>query len=457
MIRKSDNVRSFPLNTIAFHTLGCKVNQYDTQAMRELFLAAGYEAVPFDGPADVYLLNTCTVTGTGDKKSFQLARRIKREHPDSLLILCGCLAQKLGEELLSRTGADLVIGTQYRGEAVTLLEKVRREGKPLCAVSPLLPGMPFEPLNITDVSERTRATIKIQEGCSNRCTYCIIPSVRGPIRSRPLDDLRREVIRLRDSGYVEIVLTGIHLASYGLDFPASAPDLRKASSGSSLLDAIRTVHDVEGIQRIRLGSLEPVIATEEFCQALKLMPKVCPQFHLALQSGSDSVLARMKRRYNTSQYLRAVDNLRSVYPHAAFTTDILTGFPGETEAELNETRAFIEKIGFARIHVFPYSPREGTPAASMPGQLSPAEKERRSRELIALGERVSRHYLETWLNQETVLLPEEQVDGCWEGYTPEYIRVTMPPDSPCQSGVSCRVRLTGFIPRGMRGEYINSK
>ena len=426
--------------TIACHTLGCKVNQYDTEAMRELLEAAGYETVPFSGPADVYLINTCTVTGTGDRKSLQLARRVRREHPGSLLVLCGCLAQKEGEDLLSRVEADLVIGTAHRGEIVSLLSRVQKEHRPLCAVGPLTAGIPFEPLSISRVSEHTRATVKIQEGCNNRCTYCVIPSVRGPIRSRSLADLAAEILRLRDAGFSEIVLTGIHLASYGRDLPAGQ---------LSLIDAIRTVHDVEGIQRIRLGSLEPVVATEAFCEALGAMPRVCPQFHLALQSGSDTVLARMARRYRTDQYLQAAERLRAVFPHAAFTTDILTGFPGETEQEFHETEDMIRRMGYARIHVFPFSPREGTPAARMPGQLSPAEKEGRARHLIALGEQVSRAYLETWLGQIAEILPEERVRGCWEGYTREYIRVTLPPEAECRGGVPLPVRLTGLTPKGM--------
>lgn len=431
--------------TVAFHTLGCKVNQYDTQAMRELLIQAGWDPVSFQEEADAYVINTCTVTGTGDRKSLQLARRIRREHPYAKLVLCGCLAQKQGESLLAETGADLVIGTQYRGQIAELMARVLAEGRPFCAVSPLSAGIPFEPLSISDVSEHTRATVKIQEGCDNHCTYCVIPSVRGPIRSRPLEDLRTEVIRLRDAGYSEIVLTGIHLASYGREIPGNA---------LTLLDAVRTAHDVEGIQRVRLGSLEPVVATEEFCRALGELPGVCPQFHLALQSGSDTVLARMKRRYNTRQYLTAVDRIRNVYPHAALTTDILTGFPGETEKEYQETRDFIERVGYARIHVFPFSPREGTPAASMPNQIPQEVKERRTRELIALGRRVSRCYLETWLGRETVLLPEEVIRGRWEGYTPEYIRVTLSQEAVCRSGVSVPIRLTGFTSEGMSAELI---
>ena len=422
----------------AFHTLGCKVNQYDTQAIRELMVQAGYTPVSFQEDADVYVINTCTVTGTGDRKSLQLARRIRREHPSAVLVLCGCLAQKQGEKLLPE--ADLILGTQYRGRIVELLRQYMEHRIPICAVSPLLPGMPFESLYISEVSGHTRAAVKIQEGCNNHCTYCIIPSVRGPIRSRPLADLKAEVHRLRNAGFKEIVLTGIHLASYGKDL---------AGSQLSLLDAIEAVHAVDGVERIRLGSLEPVIASDSFCRALGSLPKVCPQFHLALQSGSDTVLARMKRRYNTTQYLAAAERLRSVFPLAALTTDILTGFPGETEQEYQETRDFIEKIGYARIHVFPYSPREDTPAAAMPGQLPPDLKERRARELIALGRHVARKYLEGWLHRETMLLPEEKINGCWEGFTPEYIRVTLSPEAVCESGKAVKVRLTGFTPEGM--------
>ena len=433
--------------TIAYHTLGCKVNQYDTEAMRELLTAAGYEAVPFSGDADIYLINTCTVTGEGDRKSLQLARKVKREHPECLLILCGCLAQKEGARLLEETEADLILGVQNRGQIAALLDQVRTDGKPISAVAPLDNNLPFESLSISRVSDHTRATVKIQEGCDNRCTYCVIPSVRGPIRSRSVEDLKTEVLRLRDAGFLEIVLTGIHLASYGRENPEWKV---------SLIDAIRAVHEVDGIRRIRLGSLEPVVASESFCAALKDLPKVCPQFHLALQSGSDTVLARMRRRYNTAQYLAAADRLRTVFPHAAFTTDILTGFPGETEAEYSETRAFIMRMNYARIHVFPFSPREGTPAASMPGQLSPALKEARARELISIGEQTARRYLSSWIGRTVLLLPEEQIRGRWEGYTPEYIRVSLPPEASCRSGEIIPVKLTGLTPRGMTAENTES-
>ncbi len=429
---------------IAAHTLGCKVNQYDTQAMLELFLQDGYQVVSVDQPADVYLINTCTVTGTGDKKSLQLIRKIRRDYPSSLLIVCGCMAQQRGEELLS-TGADLIIGTQRRSEVVTLLNQVKQTGRPLCAVSPLLNNQPFESLSVSALNEHTRAVMKIQEGCGNHCSYCIIPSVRGPVRSRPIEEIRREVLQLRDAGFSEVVLTGIHLCSYGRDLQ---PVL-------SLIDAVRAIQETEGILRIRLGSLEPTVATREFASALRKADKICPQFHLALQSGSDTVLARMRRRYNTAQYLQAVDNLRREFPHAAFTTDILTGFPGETEDEFEETKQMIEKVGFARIHVFPYSPRPHTPAAQMPEQLPAKEKERRTRELINLGHRVASDYLSTWIGLETMLIPEETVDGCWEGYTPEYIRVRLNKDDCCNPGQPVTVRLLDADPPVMCGKIID--
>ncbi|MBQ8654363.1 MAG: tRNA (N(6)-L-threonylcarbamoyladenosine(37)-C(2))-methylthiotransferase MtaB [Clostridia bacterium] len=429
------------MNTVAFHTLGCKVNQYDTQAMLELFRTAGYAIVPFHGEADVYVVNTCTVTGTGDKKSLQLARRLRREHPLSEVILCGCLAQSRGEKLLD-TGARLILGTQRRAEVVALLEQAVRDNVQLCAVDALTEASPFENLTITDQEDHTRAILKIQEGCNNHCTYCIIPSVRGPIRSRALEEIRREAARLADAGFAELVLTGIHLSSYGRDL----------KDGSTLLDAIRAVQETPGVKRIRLGSLEPTIATPEFARELRRMDKVCPQFHLALQSGSDTVLARMARRYNTRMYLAAVDNLRAEFPRAAFTTDVLTGFPGETEAEYEETRQMIRTVRYAKIHVFPYSQREGTKAAVMPGQLPNALKDQRARELIALGEETARAYQESWLGLTAPVLLEESTDAGWIGYTPEYIRVTLPHCPALRSGTVIEAKLTAVDGDGMRGE-----
>ena len=415
--------------------------------MLELFQQAGYLSVPWHEDADIYLLNTCTVTGTGDRKSEQAARRVKREHPGSLLIVCGCLAQRESGRMLE-LGAGVVLGTQNRSRVVELAAEALSTGRPVCAVEPLSGSAPFELLTVHRQDGHTRAVMKIQEGCDRACTYCIIPSVRGPVRSRPLDDIRAEAARFRDAGYREIVLTGIHLASYGRDLsPAGAGNPQRIT----LLDAVSAVQETEGILRIRLGSLEPNVATDAFAARLSRMDKVCPQFHLALQSGSDTVLSRMKRCYNTAQYLAAARRLRAAFPHAAFTTDILTGFPGETDREYQETRDFISRMGFARIHVFPYSQRAGTPAADMPGQLPEAVREERARRLISLGHDAAAAYLASWIGLESTLLPEEKINGRWEGYTPEYIRVTLPDGCECVSGRPLRVRLTGITSSGMSG------
>ncbi len=426
--------------TVAFHTLGCKVNQYDSQAMLELLRAAGWTAVPFSSDADVYVINTCTVTGVGDKKSMQLARRVAREHPDSALVLCGCLAQRRGEGLLRETGAALVLGTQHRGQIVPLLERALKQG-PVCAIESLPDGIPYEPLRASVQDGHTRAVMKIQEGCGNRCTYCIIPSVRGPVRSRPPEDVAEEARALAEAGFRELVLTGIHLTSYGRDLPGE----------TGLLDAIRLVHGVPGVARIRLGSLEPTVATRSFTQALKALPKVCPQFHLALQSGSDTVLRRMARRYSMRMYRESAANLREAFPDCALTTDILTGFPGETEEEFRETCAVIREIGFARIHVFPFSPREGTKAAAMPGQLTRETKEARVRALIAIGEETSRAWRACRIGRVSEVLLEEAQNSCFSGYTPDYIQVTVPQLPGLQSGQLIPVRLESLTADGMTG------
>ncbi len=425
------------MQTVAFYTLGCKVNQYDTQAMLEKFTQAGYEAVPFEEKADVYVINTCTVTGVGDKKSLQMLRRVRRQNPNAEIVLAGCLAQRMGEEL-AHTGARLILGTQRRAEVVTLLEEAIAQNCQTVAVESLS-TVPYEPLAIRAQEGHTRAVLKIQEGCGRKCTYCIIPSVRGPVRSRPLDEISREAHRLSESGFAELVLTGIHLASYGKDFHGH----------TTLLDAIRAAHDVPGILRIRLGSLEPTIATTEFVAALRELNKVCPQFHLSLQSGSDSVLRRMARSYSAAQYEAAVARLREAFPNASFTTDILTGFPGETEEEFRETIAACRRIGFSRMHVFPYSQRAGTPAAEMPGQLPRSVKEQRARYLIALGEELAADYHKSLLQSvQHVLLEEPLADGRLQGYTPQYVHVKVTGGAP---GQIVPVLLTEADEEGMSG------
>ena len=428
------------MKTVAFHTLGCKVNQYDSQAMLELFEQAGYQPGDFDQPCDVYVINTCTVTGTGDKKSLQAVRRARRLNPAADIIVCGCMAQRDGEKLLADTDARLILGTARRAEIVTLLEQAQREHTRLCAVTDVRRAA-FEPLLITHQEGRTRATLKIQEGCDRFCTYCIIPYVRGGIRSRSVQDVRDEAARLAQAGYREIVLTGIHMTSYGRDL----------KNGDTLLSVIRAVHDIAGVERIRLGSLEPVIATADFARALGEMPKLCPQFHLALQSGCDSVLRRMRRRYDTAAFRESAQALRAVFPDCALTTDVMSGFPGETDAEHRQSLDFCREMRFARMHVFPYSEREGTAAATMPDPVPRHIREERARELIALGAGMAEDYRRAQLGTVRRVLFEQCAEGVSVGYTPEYMRCEAP-GTVC--GQTLPVRMTGLLPEGFSGEIV---
>lgn len=424
------------MRTVAFHTLGCKVNQYDSQAMLELFEQAGYEPRDFSEPADVYVVNTCTVTGTGDKKSLNAVRRALRTNPSAEVVIAGCLAQRDGEKLLE-TGARLVIGNARRGEVVRLLEEAVAKGQRVAAVTDIL-RTPYEPLRVSSQEGRTRAVLKIQEGCDRYCTYCIIPYVRGGIRSRAPEDIRQEVVRLAQAGFQELVLTGIHLTSYGREL-----------DGKTLLDAVR-VCDAEGVRRIRLGSLEPVIVTEAFVEALQKEEKVCPQFHLALQSGCDTVLKRMRRRYTTDEFRRACALLREAFPGCAITTDVITGFPGETEAEFAQTMDFCREIGFARMHVFPYSARQGTPAAKMSDQVPKNLREERARTLIAAGAEMARQYRESQIGSIVEVLVEEiDGEGNGHGYTRQYIACGL---WGGEIGEICSVRVTGTSADGLIGE-----
>ena len=396
--------------TIAVHTLGCKVNQYDSEAMLESFEKAGYESVPFDQDADVYLVNTCTVTGTGDQKSLKLIRRLNREHPDAGIVVAGCLAQRDAEKV-ALPGVKLIVGVQRRSEVVALYQEAVRRGALIDATAPLKDA-PFETLFVSRHEGKTRATMKIQEGCDRYCAYCVIPYVRGPVRSMPLEALRAEARRLAVSGYREIVLTGIHLASYG------------RGMDETLLDAIRAVQETPGVMRIRLGSLEPKVVTEEFARELSGFDKLCPQFHLSLQSGSDGVLKRMHRRYTADEYRQAADTLCAYFENPAITTDVIAGFPGETDEEHAETEAFLRKIGFARIHVFPYSRRSGTVADRLPGQVPEEVKKIRANKLIEIGNQLEIAYVQSLKGAEKeVLFETASPDGRAEGYTREYVRV----------------------------------
>ncbi len=428
------------MRTIATCTLGCKVNQYDTEAMLELFEGAGYAPVPFQQAADVYLVNTCTVTGTGDQKSMKTIRRVAREHPGCAIVVCGCLAQREAEKLAAMDNVRLVLGVQRRAEVVALLEQALETGGTINAVTPLK-DIPFERLAVTRHEGKTRATMKIQEGCDRYCSYCIIPSVRGPVRSMPLGEVAEEAARLGNAGYREIVVTGIHLASYG------------RGTEHDLLDAVRAVHGAPGVKRVRLGSLEPLIVTEDFARALSELPGLMRQFHLSLQSGSEAVLKRMHRRYTPGKYLRAVETLRRHMPDCAVTTDIIVGFPGETEQEFSETLAFAEQAKLARIHVFPYSRRSGTVADKLPGQVDEAVKKERARRLIELGSRLERRFVSSLLGTvQPVLFEEEGEDGACEGYTGQYVRVRAANVRP---GQLAEVRLTGADGALAHGEVIN--
>ncbi len=427
--------------TVRFYTLGCKVNQYDSEAMLERFLEKGYVPAKQGAFADVYVVNTCMVTGTGEHKSMQAARRFKRQNPEGELIVAGCLAQNKGETLRD-TGARLIIGTQFRGEIADLFEQAMAEDSQIVAVDSLSRAA-FEPLSIHGHQGHTRALMKIQEGCDNHCTFCIVPTVRGGIRSRTLSDIRAEAAALAKAGFKEVVLTGVHLTSYGRD----------QEDKPSLADAIRAACEADGIERIRLGSLEPVVVTEAFVQEIRSIPKLCPQFHIALQSGSDAVLRRMKRRYNTAQFAKAAQKLLEAFPDAALTTDVIVGFPGETEDEFQQTLGFCRTIGFMKIHAFPYSARGGTPAAAMKDQIPKQVKDERVQRLIALGEELSAAYRNRMLDTvQPVLIEEKQRGGLYTGYTPQYVPVV------CERGKIGEIiplRLLALTKEGMRGEPAN--
>ena len=407
---------------VALTTLGCKVNHYETEAMRELFARDGWDIVDFSETADVYVINTCTVTQTSDMKSRQMIARAHRMNPAALVAAVGCYSQTAPDTLAALDGVGLVVGTAGRSDIVSRVNEALIARSCESFVSPLNGMREFEPLSAVRDS-RTRATLKIQDGCVNFCAYCIIPYARGPLRSRPLEEISSEIASLAQEGYREVVLTGIHLASYGRD-------LQEANV--TLLDAIERAGE-PAIRRIRLGSLEPLFVTEPVAKALSENPRICRQFHLSLQSGSDTVLKRMNRRYTAEEYLRAVGLLRRYMPDCAITTDVIAGFPGETEEEHRETLAFCERAAFARMHVFPFSLRKGTKAEQLPDHLAKAVKETRAKELIALGSRLTKQYLASQIGSVVEVLAES--DGA--GYSGNYIRVRT--DAP--EGEIVRIRI----------------
>lgn len=439
--------------TVAFCTLGCKVNQYETDAMRGSFEAEGYEVKEFSQEASVYVINTCTVTNMADRKSRQMMHRAKKKNPDGIIVAVGCYVQAAKEQLEEDTLIDLVIGNNMKSQVVQIVEQYIQDNRHTedrdAYVADIAHSHEYEPMHIETVSEHTRAYIKIQDGCNQFCSYCIIPYARGRVRSRKMEDILQEVRNLTANGYKEIVLTGIHISSYGLDFEHTADEQEDYGpfKNSALIDLIEALSGIEGLERIRLGSLEPRIITENFVRRLCKVPQICLHFHLSLQSGCDETLKRMNRHYTTALYLEKCGILRQYFDRPALTTDVIVGFPGETEEEFAQTERFLETVHFSDMHIFKYSKRRGTKAADMPNQIDPQIQSVRSEKLIALGERMKDDFLEACKDQEQIVLIEEETEiggtKYMTGHSKNYIR--------------CAFEMDGLVPNMVIKGTINSK
>ena len=398
--------------TFAFYTLGCKTNQYETQAMERLLTDAGHTILPWEASCDGYVINTCSVTAVADKKNRAIIRRCRRDHPEAIIAVCGCYTQH-AKEAVEALGVDVIGGSGNRREFVDMLLEAVTSRQKKAEVDNALRRRSFEPLPAGGLEERTRAMLKVQDGCVNFCSYCIIPYTRGPIRSAPLEEAVAQAKELSGRGYREIVVTGIEIASWGADLPGKPP----------VTELIAALCEAVPKLRIRLGSLEPRIVTKEFCEILSKYENLCPQFHLSMQSGCDTVLQRMRRKYDTARYLESVELLKEHFPGCAITTDMIVAFPGETEEEFRQSLEFIQKCGFADMHIFPYSRRPGTPADKMPGQHDNATKEARSREAIAVAANMSRAYRENLVGQTLEVLFEEADGEFFTGHAPNYVKV----------------------------------
>ena len=397
---------------IAIYTLGCKVNQYETQAMEQELTRRGHEIVPFDGAADAYIVNTCSVTAVSDKKSRQMIRRCRKLNEHAVVAACGCYVQTHSDEAAG-LGLDLIAGTGDRMAFLDLLEQAAREKEPLTLLDDALRRRAFEVLPAGGMAERTRAMLKVEDGCVNFCTYCIIPYARGPVRSLPKAEAVAQTRRLREEGYRELVITGIEISGWGHDL----------KNGETLIDLLEAVSEAAGDMRLRLGSLEPRTITEDFCRRAAQLPNLCPHFHLSMQSGCDDTLRRMNRKYDTARFYESVSLLRQYFDRPAVTTDLITGFPGETEEEFAQTLAFIEKCGFAAMHIFPYSVRPGTKAAAMPDQCTAAVKEQRAARAAETAERMKQAYLRGCIGQTYPVLFEQEKGGLYVGHAPNYCQV----------------------------------
>ena len=439
-------------NRVALHNLGCKVNAYEIEAMQQLLEEAGYEIVPFEPGADIYVINTCTVTNIADRKSRQMLHKAKKMNPEAIVVATGCYVQTGGDKLEKDEAIDLVLGNNQKINIVEALAEYA-ENKPGHGshVIKINQTKEYEDLSIDHTAEHVRAYIKVQDGCNQFCTYCIIPYARGRVRSRNIESVLKEVHSLAEKGYKEVVLTGIHLSSYGVDFPEEKKE--------TLLSLIRAVHEIEGIQRIRLGSLEPGIVTREFAEGIAALPKVCPHFHLSLQSGCDETLERMNRRYRSGEYRERCELLREVYGNPALTTDVIVGFPQESEEEFQKSYDFVDGIHFYETHIFKYSRRQGTKAAAMDGQLTEAEKARRSEKMIEMHHRHASDYEKSMIGKELEVLIEEEYtnDGrTWYlGHSREYIKTAVPKSENYGVNDIIRVKPERFLEEHiMTGEVV---
>lgn len=425
---------------VALHNLGCKVNAYELEAMQEMLEKAGYEIVPFEPGADIYIINTCTVTNIADRKSRQMLHKARKMNPKAIVIAAGCYVQAQKEMEKIDDAIDIVLGNNRKQDLLFVLENYRKDQGQEKEILNLEKPVEYESLKLSVTGEHTRAYLKIQDGCNQFCSYCIIPYVRGRVRSRKREEVLEEVYRLTANGYQEFVLTGIHLSSYGVD------------CDDSLLSLIQAVHEVPGVKRIRLGSLEPRIVTEEFAKTLAGMPKICPHFHLSLQSGCNETLQRMNRRYTAEEYLEGCRILRKYFQNPALTTDVIVGFPQETEEEFEKSRAMIEQADFYETHIFKYSRRQGTRADRMDGQIPEAEKTRRSHILIELGKNHKRRYMESFLYKEAEILFEETAmikgEEYWIGYTKEYLKAASKSDENLENCIRAG-KIEGFVEDGI--------
>lgn len=430
------------MKTVAFCTLGCKVNQYETEAMSELFKEKGYALKKFEEKSDIYIINTCTVTATGDKKSRQMIRRALYTNPEAIIAVTGCYAQVAPEEVKKIQGVSLIIGTNKKREIVNIIEEYVETKEEKAVVEDILKDKEYKEMQISSYEERTRAFVKIEDGCNQFCSYCIIPYARGPVRSRPVENICKEITALAKNGFKEVVLTGINISSYGID------------NNSNLAQVIESVAQISGIERIRLGSLEPRILTEDFIQRISKISKMCNHFHISLQSGCNETLRRMNRKYTAEECFECIENLRKYFYLPAITADVIAGFPGETEEEFEKTIEFLRKVKFSEAHIFAYSNRKGTRADTMPGQLDKATKDARSRKMIELCAKSQRDYMDSFTEKTAeVLFERESEKGIYEGHMTNYVTVRV----QSQTDISHKilpVKITGISKGYLKGELI---